>query len=113
MSETTKTIGVTAIWMLIADLAQHDGAAPMNKHEGCWVRRLDAQWVIAVNGHHEPKRYETEDGPGGEVPPFTCSVDFNGWPAGLIDPAGGVIAAGSIANLDAFMAALRKAVSDV
>jgi hypothetical protein len=36
-----------------------------------------------------------------------ASIKFNGWPAGIIDPAGGIIAAGGIANEDAFIAAIE------
>jgi len=32
------------------------------------------------------------------VPPFNCYVEFNGWPAGVFNPFGGIIAAGELAN---------------
>ncbi len=32
------------------------------------------------------------------TPAFSVSVDWNGWPAGIIDPGGGLLAAGDSAN---------------
>ena len=58
---------------LIDSLAKLDGAAPMNRHEGAWERKLDDQWTIAVNGHPAPVRWN-----GVEIPSYHCFVEFNG-----------------------------------
>ena len=34
----------------------------------------------------------------GRIPPCTCNVTWNGFPAGIIDPGGGILAAGDAAN---------------
>ena len=94
------------LFVLIATIAEHDGAAPLNERDGVWVRRLDDDWLIAVNGHLEPREYE-----GVAVPPFTCYVEYNGWPAGMLTPFDGALAAGESANLDTFATALRQAVA--
>ncbi len=43
------------------------------------------------------------------IDPFTAHVSWNGFPAGVIDPSGGVIAAGELANEEAFRAWLEGA----
>lgn len=64
------------------------------------VFRIDAgKWVLRANGH----RVKTDG-----VPPFSVMVEFNGWPAGIIDPGGAVIAAGSLANLQTLVDALAE-----
>jgi hypothetical protein len=91
----------------VAELAMADGAAPINRLPGCWARRVDDHWEIVVNGHDRP----VEHG-GVEVPPYTCVVKFDGWPAGVVDPAGGIVAAGEAANEEALIAALKRAVEE-
>jgi hypothetical protein len=81
------------------------GAAPMNKHAGCWEHQVDKQWWVAFNGHPEAKKTSN----GQEVDPFHCYVEYNGWPAGVFTPYGGVIAAGEGANENTFIAAMVRA----
>jgi hypothetical protein len=87
----------------IADLCIALDAAPTNQYPGCWELRLDAHWEIAFNGHEESMRSTH----GVVVQPYHCYVQFNGWPAGVFGPHGGVIAAGELANEEAFLAAVR------
>ena len=88
----------------LALLAEHDGVTEINKLPGCWHREFKP-WAIWMNAHTDTRK----GGPTGdiEVPPFHCYVEFNGWPAGLINPRGGVIAAGAAANEDSFIAAIE------
>ena len=97
-------IQVPEAMMAICELGLAVGAAPLNKHAGCWELRIDEQWEIAMNGHDSP----TKCSYGCDVPPFAVYVQFNGWPAGVIHPTGGWIAAGEVANEDAFIAAVRR-----
>lgn len=90
---------------LIADLAAKNGAAPLRQFEACWEHQVDETWKLFINGHREPKKTSH----GLDVPAFHCLVEFNGWPAGLIHPYGGEIAAGSAANEDTLIQALRAA----
>ena len=83
------------------------GAAPLSKHEGCWEHQVDERWWIAVNGHAQPEKRLTSKGI--EIQPFHCYVEYNGWPAGILSPYGGVIAAGTGANEDTFIEALKLA----
>lgn len=87
-------------------LAMH--AHPANKHAGCWEVSIDANWWISFNGHDHPIR----NSHGAEVPAFSCAVEFNGWPAGIFGPYGGMIAAGDCANEDAFLAAIEARIAE-
>lgn len=94
---------------LVCALGLALGVAPLNKRSGCWEERIDEQWEIAVNGHRTPMRCSHDC----DVPPFSVYVQYNGWPAGIIDPSGGVIAAGVCANEDTFIAALNRRLSEI
>lgn len=96
---------------LIADLALAMNAHPLNKHPGCWTHAVDAHWWIAVNGHSEPKPVVSSAGCTPTVEPFECYVEFNGWPAGVLNPFDGILVAGKCANEDAFCAALTAAIA--
>ena len=96
------------IWEQVFALAKADGVMPLNQFAGCWYRRLDEKWAIAINAHYEEIEHPFADCPH-KVPPFSIFVLFNGWPAGVIDPYSASIAAGAIANIDTFVAALRAA----
>jgi len=87
---------------LIADLALARGLQALNRFPGLWACRVDDKWHLKLNPHQE----EIEN-----VPPFNAMIFWGDLPAGLIDPTGGVIAAGSAANEDAFIAALRAAIA--
>lgn len=88
---------------LIVQLAEKDGANPVSKFPGLWERKVNDQWEIKVNGHEEEIK---------GVPPFTCAVFYNGWPAGMLDPFGGLIAAGTEANEETFAQALQEAIKE-
>jgi hypothetical protein len=90
----------------IAELGNALGIV-LNKLPGCWEHSIDERWRIAVNGHETPMLSSLSNVP---VEPFTCYVEYNGWPAGLLTPCGGVIAAGSCANEEEFIAALIRAI---
>jgi hypothetical protein len=55
-------------------------------------------WEVQLNPTNEPLE---------GVDPFTAVVAWNEWPAGVVDPNGGVIAAGAVANLDTFLEWLK------
>jgi hypothetical protein len=71
-------------------LAQKDGVGLIKYLPDATYRRTVGSWEIALNG-------ET----------IQAALKFNGWPAGIIDPAGGIIAAGDAANEDSFIAAIE------
>lgn len=87
----------------VVDLGLALGAQPLHRHPACWECQVDEQWRVSMNGHRNPQKTTT----GHEVPPFECLVEFNGFPAGLLSPFDGVIAAGAAANEDAFITAVK------
>lgn len=94
------------VFCLAAKLAEKDGVTPLSRLPGPWERRLDKSWTIVLNGHGTPREYK-----GMTVPPFQMYVEYNGWPAGLLSPSGGVIAAGESANEHALVEPLKKALA--
>jgi len=90
----------------VAQLGLTLGVHDLNKLSGCWEHQIDAKWWIALNPH----RQKTRCSHGSDVPPFTLYVEFNGWPAGFVNAGGGVIAAGKLANEDAFITAIDSAI---
>ena len=94
---------------LLAKLGNLLGVGPLNKHPGCWEFKIDEHWTIAINGHKEPTMCFS----GSELMPFHCYVEYNGWPAGVFSPFGGIIAAGSCANENTFIEAVEKRITSV
>ena len=91
------------IFILLAKLAEKDGAAHINNLPGCWERQIGKHWWVAINAHGEAKKCTK----GAEVEPINCYVEFNGWPAGVFTPFGGVIAAGDAANEETLTSAIE------
>jgi hypothetical protein len=89
----------------VMELAHRRGVTKINELPGCWEIQVDSAWWLAVNGHRET----TKCSKGTEVLPFHAYVEFNGWPAGIFNPYGGTMAAGTVANEDAFIAAVKAA----
>ncbi len=88
------------------------GVKNISELPGCWTHELDQHWHIAVNGHTQGvKAQPTRDDMEVEIDPFCCGVWWNGWYAGTISPVDGVIAAGSAANEDTFIAAVQAAIT--
>ena len=90
-------------FLLLVDYCERQEAVPLNQWPGCWESQIDERWHVSINGHREAMR----DSLGGDVPPFSAAIQFNGWPAGIINPYGGVIAAGELANEDTLIDALK------
>lgn len=99
------SVEISGIFLEIAEFAHRRGVTSINAMPGCWEVQIDAQWWMAVNGHSTPTATSRGDEP---VPPFSAYIEYNGWPAGVVDPAGGVLAAGSGANAETFCRALQS-----
>jgi hypothetical protein len=102
-------VNVTEAYLLIAELCIALDAAPLSKHAGCWEERIDAHWDIAMNGHKKPMQSSY----GAEVAPFCAYLRYNGFPAGIASPNGGIIANGSMANEDSFIAAVKTKLTEI
>ena len=95
---------LTQAFSEIAGLAKRLGIASIKDVDGCWEYQIDSAWWMAVNGHSVPVKCSKAH----SVPAYHAYLEYNGWPAGIISPFGGVIADGTGANEDSFIAALRR-----
>lgn len=105
MGNATKA-PLSEAFVRIAELALLNGSAPINRLPGPWTHAFtsgDWHWQIAVNGHREPvvSPWSTV-----LIDPFEAHVYVNGWPFGILSPAGGRLGAGHGANENSFIAAL-------
>lgn len=73
----------------------------------CFEHQVDAQWFFAINAN----RVETKCSTGVSVPPMGIYVEYNGWPAAILDVTGsGEFVMGTAANEATFIEALQRAV---
>ena len=99
---------MTTILAYVALLAEKDGMTPLNeKVAHTWTRDLPDGWRVTLNPSNEMRITE-----GIDIPPFTAFVEFNGFPAGFVNPHGGDMAAGEYANEDALIAILKAEIGD-
>lgn len=99
-----KEMKVAEVFSLLCDLALALGERDLNKTPGCWQHKIDEKWWVALNPHDDYAEVE-----GGRVPPFSAYFKCNGWPAGIVNPAGGSMI-GTSQSEDALCHALRKAI---
>ncbi len=90
---------LSEVMLLIADLAEADCVESIGGQ--VWERQV-GNWGIWVNGTGSEAKVK-----GVDLPAFHAYIEWNGWPAGVIDSFGGTIAAGEAANEDALIAALK------
>lgn len=95
------------VYALTLELATTLGAKNIKELPGCWEYQIDDAWRVSINGHGEGRT----DSLNHTVPPYCCCFTFNEWPAGIVSPSDGVIAAGSLANEDTLCAALEAAIA--
>lgn len=96
------------VMCLVVDLAEAMGVRSIKDLPGCWEVDLGGGWWMAVNGHREPTRCSRQPEKfAGGVAPFCAYFEFNGWPAGVISPRDGCMAAGAAANEGTLVEALK------
>ena len=107
MSKDTQPF--SEAFALIAELAHLLGVKAINRLPGCWELSLPNGWWLAVNGRRTPVRCSR----GVEVPTFSAYVERCDFPAGILDPYGGVLVGyGSRTEAD-LIAALRSEVAKI
>jgi hypothetical protein len=97
---------VSLLFARVCDLGIALGWENISLDAGCKEHDIDEHWWFAINPHGE----RTKCSKGAEVPPYSIYFQFNGWPAGVIDAGGGVLAAGKLANEDTLIAAIDAAI---
>lgn len=103
-TETAEQAAFVEVWELVCEISTKDKTGPLNKLPGPWYRKIDDKWELWINGTPAVVPL-TEEHP--ELGRFEMFVKFNGWPAGILDPHQGSIAAGEIANIFTFRDALK------
>lgn len=85
--------------------ALYNGASAICMKKELYVKKVDEHWTIKCNGRN--KKINT-------VPPFSWSIEFNGWPAGILSITGeGVLCAGEAGNEDNLRNALLSSVESM
>ena len=91
-------------WVGCSALAMKDGIRRLaDLPDSIYRRQVGESWRVVFNGSES--KVTPED--AAELDPFHIYVEFNGFPAGVFGPFDGVIAAGTAANEDAFIAAIE------
>lgn len=98
-----QDIPVNEVFLEIGEYAYRQGARSIKDLPGCWEAHVDKHWWIAINAHTKEMKTST----GIPVPACSAYVEFNGWPAAVVNAAGGWIAAGEIANENEFLKVLK------
>ena len=109
-----ENLPLQVAFVRVIELAGAVGAPlPLSSLPNCWEHQVDADWWIAVNAHNgdRPAYSPQHVGHPMDVPAFSCHIEYRGWPAGVISPLAGVMAAGSGANEDTFIAAVEAAIA--
>lgn len=96
-------VTITEVFGIIVELAESMGVQDINQEAACWEVDIDSHWSISVNGHREAVTCVH----GVNVAPFTAYLQYNGWPAGMITPLSGLIAAGNAVNEQSFIDACK------
>lgn len=94
---TTTTDQISEAFLRIAERMTRVHGIPLPKRL-CEVGDKDKGWHAALN----PTNAMLDD-----IPPFSAVVHWNGFPAGIIDPRGGILAAGELANEGTFIEWLK------
>lgn len=83
---------------LLLEYAISTGAKRINELPGLWINQVDEHWLIKCNGHEDVIDH---------VPPFSWSIEYNGWPAGIMHIRGdGFLCSGEMANEKTLIAAI-------
>jgi hypothetical protein len=90
---------------LVAELGCLRGIV-LPRYPGCWEFEAGGWW-LAVNGHRTPTRCSR----GVDVPPLSAYVERGVFPAGILDPLGGVMVGWDGATENGLIAALRSAIT--
>lgn len=107
MSETLRDDQISDAFVAVMNYIGATGDYPIKGR--VFERQVDEHWYIAVNATDAPAEAGPADGMRSTVNPIDCAVWWNGWLAGSFNPHGGILAAGTEANEDRFIADLKAA----
>jgi len=97
---------VSEAFALICELGTARGYKNLHKTEGCWKQDIDDNWRVRLNPHSEKCE---------ELSPFSCEVQYNEFPVGVVAPYGGCLIGAyrhdDESAEDALIDALNKAIA--
>lgn len=96
---------ISEAFLLLGQLAAKVGMTNARDLPGCWEHEF-GDWFFAVNAHEN----EIACSKGARVPPYHAYLECRGWPAGLINPYGGVMMGGG-GEEDQFIADLKTEIA--
>ena len=99
---------VSRVFALACELGAANGWENISFDPGCKELQIDEHWWLAINPHNEANRCSRTRRRA--VPPQSIYFEFNGWPAGIVNSGGGIIALGAKANERTLTAALEAAI---
>lgn len=89
-------------FVIVVRLAELLGVSHINKLPGLWRCQIDDHWSIAINA----KEAAIES-----IPTHHMSVEYNGWPAALLNPFQGAFVISEHVNEDTFIAAVKARIA--
>lgn len=78
---------VKELFVAIMKYGVATGATRIDLLPGCWERQVSDECWISMNGHKEP----IKNSKGHILHPFQIYIEWNGWPAGIVEPGGGTV----------------------
>ncbi len=88
---------VCTVFYAVSKLCEVLKEAPIK--DKVWEHKIDDHWFIKINGHSKEMQ---------GIPAFHMTIEYDGFPAGILSPFEGTIAAGTEANEDTFIEAVEK-----
>ena len=99
----TEEMAIPHAFQLSAELVFHEFQQQGHENLKTYGDLFSVSFTGATGSEWKISGHAQADRKIDDLPPFCFKITFNGWPAGLIDPRGGVIAAGTAANEDVFI----------
>lgn len=85
---------------LLLEYALSLGVTPDLIKKGIWENEIDKHWKVKLNGQTEKVE---------NVPGLSWYIEFNGWPAGIMNVLGeGVLCAGAAGNEENLRSAIEE-----
>jgi len=102
LGEAVARNGACEAFIMLGELCLKKGLAPI---KGKIVNfKIGDKWEIWMNGFMEKKEIKN----GISMRPASAYVEYNGWPAAILDPAGGTIIDGHSVNEDEFIKIIKN-----
>lgn len=111
-TQAKASLNFSQIYCLAVDLGLLLGIENLKDRPDAWVCEVDKRWTFAINGSDGDKSVEINGSMGiDRLEKYQMAVWFNGWLAGILNPVGGIICAGTAGNEDVLIKALEERIA--